>query len=107
LIPRPSKSKEHKRNTTGQLSNPDFNLLSLNVPNSTKNKALGDSQRGLPKIIEQSSYPSQQTLNIGSLNTLTQPNMAPKKLDDKSLRRAAHTYLSSLTKSQLLQIDNL
>lgn len=96
LIPRPSKSKEHKRTTAGQLSQSDFNLVSLNIPKSAKNKALGDSSRCMPKIIDQSMFPSQR--NLETLNILSAPGFAPQRDEGKSLRRTAQTFLHGLTK---------
>ena len=47
------------------------------------------------------------TLNNQSCNTHSQTTYLTHKPDDKISRKTAHTYLSGLTKSQLLQIDNL
>lgn len=39
---RQSKSKEHMRNVPGFISTPEFNMVTLNLPNTTKNHPIGD-----------------------------------------------------------------
>ena len=87
MIPRPSKSKDHKLNNANSISTPDFNMITLNVPSTTKN---GDLQRSLQRIPGETQS---STINFKADNYLTH------RPDDKISRRTAQTLLAGLTRS--------